>query len=104
MNHELLTRSKKIKLAYTQKNISDGKKNWLVQDYMAGFVKDVGDLSKLIMVKNNLRESEGDLDNKLKHEIGDCLWSIFAICEELNIEPDDALTFTLNELEKRLGL
>ena len=99
---ELVTRSNDIKVKYRTKNLEDGHKEWTVSDYMSGFVKDVGDLSKLIMAQQNLRSFDGNLEDALKHELGDCLWSLIIICEELGIDPKDALNKTLTDLEERL--
>lgn len=45
---------------------------WNEQQLMTGFVGDVGDLSKIIMAKHDLRDME-NVDQKLAHELSDCL-------------------------------
>lgn len=95
-------RALEIQRKYRKINRADGHKEWTTADYMSGFVKDVGDLSKLIMVNNGLRGYDGDLDHDLKHEIGDCFWSLFIICSELGISPEGAIETTLSDLEERL--
>ena len=52
---------------------------------MQGLVGDIGDLTKLIMAKEELRSIAG-VDVKLKHEVVDCLWSILVIADEMNID------------------
>ncbi|MBP9667462.1 nucleotide pyrophosphohydrolase [Candidatus Saccharibacteria bacterium] len=99
---EVQARSLRIKQAYDALNAKNGHKKWGASDYMAGFVKDAGDLSKLLMVKNGLRGYEGNLEHDIQHEIGDCFWSLFVMCSELNIAPQDAMELTLTELEGRL--
>lgn len=61
-------------------------------------VGDVGDLSKLIMAKNNQRNIP-DLDAKLAHELADCLWSTIALADELNIDLEGAFVETMNALK-----
>lgn len=75
---------------------------WDAQNLMSGFVGDVGDLSKLIMAKYNLREID-DVDKKLAHELADCLWSIIMIANKLDIDLEAEFENTMNELEARLG-
>lgn len=53
---EISRKANEIKEKYTKQNKQLGRKKWTEQDYYQGFVGDVGDLGKLIMAKNNLRE------------------------------------------------
>ena len=104
MNDQQIQRSIAIKNKYRAMGADSGKNDWDVSDYLSGMLGDMGDLSKLLMAKQNLRDIDGDLDAKIKHEIGDCLWSLIIICKELGIEPSEALEKTLTDLEDRLGL
>ena len=83
-NHALSIRDK-----YKQQNAELGRTEWKVKDYYQGFVGDVGDLGKLIMTRENLRIYESSED-KLKHELADCLWSLLVIADELNIDLEEA--------------
>jgi NTP pyrophosphatase (non-canonical NTP hydrolase) len=87
---------------YRIKNQQDGRKTWKASDYMAGFVGDVGDLSKLIMAYSNLRDIP-DVEAKLAHELSDCLWSILVLAHELQINVEEAFTHTIKELQGRLA-
>lgn len=100
---EAQQRALRIKAAYERLNAKDGYTKWDTADYMLGFVKDVGDLSKLVMAKQGFRGYTGDIDHDLKHEIGDCFWSLFVICNELGIVPEEAMDTMFNELEERLS-
>lgn len=86
---------------YDELNASRGV-SWDTQNLMSGFVGDVGDLSKLIMAKYNLREID-DVDKKLAHELADCLWSIIMIADKLDINLEAEFENTMNELENRLS-
>jgi NTP pyrophosphatase (non-canonical NTP hydrolase) len=68
---------------------------------MAGFVGDVGDLSKLVMAKANLRHIS-DVDAKIAHELADCLWSVLVIADRLDVDLEDAFSKTMAELDGRL--
>jgi NTP pyrophosphatase (non-canonical NTP hydrolase) len=62
-----------------------GQPRWTKQDLMAGFMGDVGDLSKLVMAKAGMREIP-DTDRKLGHELADCLWSILVLAELYEVD------------------
>ena len=98
---DLQNRAKEIKELYDRKNEHDGNKKWTASDYTAGFVGDVGDLSKLVMAKQGLRNSE-NVDEKLAHELADCLWSILVIAKELDIDLEQSFEQTMSELEAKL--
>jgi NTP pyrophosphatase (non-canonical NTP hydrolase) len=65
-------------------------------------VGDVGDLSKIIMAKDSLRAMD-DVDQKLEHELSDCLWSLLNIANKYDIDLASAFMKTMDELEERVG-
>lgn len=70
---------------------------------MSGFVGDVGDLSKLVMAKRGLRGPiDNDIDDKIAHELADCLWSVCVLAEKYDIDLEAAFLKTMKELDKRL--
>lgn len=103
IDDKTLRRILAIKQRYSDKNAADKHRKWTVTDYMSGFVGDVGDLSKLVMAKQQLRDYDGDVDAALKHEIGDCFWALFVLCDELGIDAQNAIETTLEDLEGRLN-
>lgn len=68
---------------------------------MEGFVGDVGDLMKLVMAKSGIRRVE-NIDEKLKHELADCLWSLLVISTKYDIDLEQSFLDTMNQLEKRI--
>ena len=93
---ELVLKAKEIETKYRQQG-----KQWDAAEYMQGFVGDVGDLAKLIMAKNGLRANE-NIDQKLAHELADCLWSTIIIADKLQIDLEKAFLSTMQELRARL--
>ncbi len=75
---------------------------WNEQQIMAGFVGDVGDLSKVIMAKHGLRDMD-DVDSKLAHELSDCLWSILVIAAKYEVDLAKEFMETMDELDIRIG-
>lgn len=78
-----------------------GGSEWTNRDIMDGFVGDVGDLMKLVMAKEGRRTTE-DLDEKLTHELADCLWSILVLAKKLDINLEAGFEATMNQLEAKL--
>lgn len=87
---------------YDELQRADGQDKWDVSDRMAGFVGDVGDLSKLVMAKKGVRRGPADVDGALAHELADCLWSVMVIADELDIDLEQAFTKTMSELHERI--
>jgi len=87
---------------YDELQEKDGQPRWDASDRMAGFVGDVGDLSKLVMMKQGKRRGTEGLDEALKHEVTDCLWSIIVLADELGIDLETEFDKTMNELHKRI--
>jgi NTP pyrophosphatase (non-canonical NTP hydrolase) len=101
---DLIKKSKELKQAYALLNRTEGSKAWGVNEYMQGFVGDVGDLAKLIMAKKGFRYSaKSDLDDKLAHELADCLWSIITIADELDIDLEEEFMKTVNQLQEKIS-
>ena len=100
--NELVKKAKIIRDAYSQINQKQGQKPWGFAEHMQGFVGDVGDLQKLVMARAGLRACP-DLEKKLSHELGDCLWSLMIIADELGIDLEQSFLKTMDELAKRTG-
>lgn len=79
---ELAKRAAEIRDKYDNLNQMKRGVTWNEQQLMAGFVGDVGDLSKIIMAKHGLREMD-NVDAKLAHELSDCLWSVLVIAKKV---------------------
>ena len=97
---ELTQKAVEIRREYDRLNAQRGV-TWNEQDFMAGFVGDVGDLSKLIMAKQGLREI-ADVDVKLAHELADCLWSILIISNKYDIDLELEFSRNMSELRHRI--
>ncbi len=98
---ELQKRAIEIRDKYDNLNQQQRGVTWNEQQLMAGFVGDVGDLSKIIMAKHGLRAME-DVDQKLAHELSDCLWSILVLASKYNIDLTKEFQKTMTELDERI--
>jgi NTP pyrophosphatase (non-canonical NTP hydrolase) len=99
---DIVQKSVAIRDHYNELQEADGHKKWDAADRMAGFIADVGDLSKLIMVKNGLRRGPENIDEALEHEISDCLWSIMVIADELHIDLETAFAKWIDQMHERI--
>jgi NTP pyrophosphatase (non-canonical NTP hydrolase) len=98
---DLQKRALEIRAEYDELNARDGRAAWSEQQYMAGFVGDVGDLSKITMAKHGLRPMD-DIDTKLAHELADCLWSILVLADKYGIDLGAEFMKNMDSLEKRI--
>ena len=86
MNFEDLSqRAIEIRARYDALNQQKRGVTWNEQQLMAGFVGDVGDLSKIIMAKHGLRAMD-NVDERLAHELADCLWSVLVLAGKYAID------------------
>lgn len=86
---------------YNEINARDNGGDWNGDKLMAGFVGDVGDLSKIVMAKSGYRAMD-DIDDKLRHELSDCLWSVLVLADYYKIDLEDQFVKSMLELEARV--
>lgn len=98
---DLMKRAEEIRAKYEELNALNGKEAWRIRDYAMGFVGDVGDLQKLVMAKENLRDID-DVDAKLGHELADCLWSLLVMANYYGIDLSKEFENTMSTIEKRI--
>ncbi|MFH2063332.1 MAG: MazG nucleotide pyrophosphohydrolase domain-containing protein [bacterium] len=98
---ELIKRAKDVRDKYAALERKMCRREWSGQDLLTGFVGDVGDLTKLIMAKEGLRKAE-DLDEKLEHELSDCLWSVLVLADKYGVDIEKSFLQNMDELEKRI--
>jgi len=99
--NELQQKALEIRRRYYDLNRKDGHSQWGPKDYVMGLVGDIGDLSKIIMAKENMRRMD-DVDAKLKHELADCLWSLLVLAYHYEIDLEEEFHTTMDELEDRV--
>ena len=78
-------------------------KEWGIEQVFMGMIKDIGNLSKLLMIEGGYRDDiPGEVREKLEHEMSDVLYSLLVIADKLNIDLPEAFERTMNEIEDRL--
>ena len=98
---ELSRQARVVREAYTRETVLRYGRAWTPEEYMLGFLGDVGDLSKLVQGKAGVRDREG-LDEALAHELADCLWSVLTLADCFDVDLEAAFTQTMAQLGEHL--
>jgi len=99
---DIIKRALVIRAKYSKAEKNEYGKEWTREQLVQGFVGDVDDLVKLTTSKERA-EGVSNLDQKLKHELADCLWSVIVIAEKYDVDLEEAFYDTMDELEQRLS-
>ena len=76
---------------------------WTNEELALGFVGDVGDLAKLVVAMEGKRNIP-NAEEKLAHELADCLWSVIALANAHNVNLEQAFLETMDSLEKHIRI
>ncbi|MFI9041288.1 nucleotide pyrophosphohydrolase [Streptomyces sp. NPDC053726] len=87
-----------VKGLYDERNRLVGRE-WTREEFMLGFVGDVGDLAKLATAAEGARQIP-DWRSALEHELSDCLWSVLILARLHDVDLSAAFFRTMAELEK----
>ena len=98
---EIIKRALEVRKKYAELEKKKYGKFWTREQIAQGFVGDVGDLMKLVMAKEGVREID-NVDEKLTHELSDCLWNILNLADQFGVDLEASFMKTMEELEKRI--
>jgi NTP pyrophosphatase (non-canonical NTP hydrolase) len=99
---ELIDRAMEIRLQYADLEATTYGRPWNLEELALGFVGDVGDLTKLLMAHGGMR-SVPDAEQKLAHELADCMWSILVLSQKVGIDLESAFLRTMDDLELHIA-
>ena len=99
---QIIQRALEIREKYAELEKRKYGKDWSKEQIMQGFVGDIGDLAKLIMAKEGVRDIE-NVDKKLAHELSDCLWCVLVLADKYGIDIEKSFLNTMDELGKEIG-
>ncbi len=66
------------------------------------FVSEIGELGKEILKSTNYGKKEYSIDETAVEEMGDCLFSLLALCCEMGIDAENALSGAMEKYQQRL--
>jgi NTP pyrophosphatase (non-canonical NTP hydrolase) len=99
---DLNRRALEIRAQYAAYEQAQYGASWTNEELALGFVGDVGDLAKLVMAVNG-RRTIPNAEEKLAHELADCLWSVLALANAHGIDLEQAFLHTMDDLEGWIG-
>jgi uncharacterized protein YabN with tetrapyrrole methylase and pyrophosphatase domain len=67
-------------------------------------VSEVGELGKEIIKSCNYGKQEFECTLEIKDEMGDCLFSLIALCYEMNINVNSALNSSIEKYKNRFSI
>jgi NTP pyrophosphatase (non-canonical NTP hydrolase) len=95
---ELVNKAVEVRNVYEQYEKNTFGKTWSKENFAEGLVGDIGDLMKLIMAKEGIREIE-NVDEKLAHELSDCLWSIIMLAKLYNVNLEESFVKNMDTMK-----
>ncbi|MCA9369562.1 MAG: nucleotide pyrophosphohydrolase [Pseudomonadales bacterium] len=98
----LLSQARAIRKKYAQWEETHLGQTWTKTQLVEGLVVDVGDLMKLVQAKEGLRDIK-HVDEKLAHELIDCLWSVMVIADAYGVDLEKAFVREMDALEEKLS-
>lgn len=93
-------RALEVREKYAQLESKRGTE-WSNIDIMLGFVTDIGELSELVAAKSGKRPIE-NLDEKLAHELSDCLWSVLVLAAKFDVDIEKEFAKTMDQLDDKI--
>ncbi|MEU6016894.1 nucleotide pyrophosphohydrolase [Streptomyces sp. NPDC047515] len=100
---ELLQQAMRVHDLYDQLNRRERGRVWTREEFMLGFMGDVGDLAKLVMAEEGARDMPGGRA-ALEHELADCLWSVLILACRFDVDLETAFGRTMAELEAAISV
>lgn len=67
-------------------------------------VSEVGELGKEILKGTEYGKKEFKQRETCIEEMGDCLFSVFALCEEMDIDAREALNYAIHKYRNRMSI
>lgn len=100
---EMSDRAMEIREKYTKLEEQKTGQSWSRQEIAQGFAGDVGELMKIVMAKEGRRGLKSDIDESLRHELADCLWSILVLARKYDIDLSQVFMEEMDKLEERIA-
>lgn len=99
---DLIRRAMAIRQQYAALEKATYGRTWTNEEIALGFIGDAGDLAKLILAHNGVRHIP-NAQEKLAHELADCLWSIVVLSQMCGVDLESAFAQTMDELEEHIS-
>ena len=98
---DVIGRALEVRRLYERYEQERYGRSWTDEEITLGFLGDMGDLAKLVLAKNGVRAIP-DAQEKLAHELADCLWSVIVLADLHGIDLEEAFRRTMTEIEEHI--
>jgi NTP pyrophosphatase (non-canonical NTP hydrolase) len=93
----------RVHALYDELNHRERGRTWTREEFVLGFMGDLGDLAKLVLAAEGAR---GDIEGgreALGHELADCLWSVLVLAKLYDVDVAAEFDRLTTELTERIG-
>ncbi|RLZ10812.1 MazG-like protein [Acinetobacter sp. 2JN-4] len=97
---EVVKRSIKIRERYHELERQNHNAEWTVQEDALAFLSDAGLVGRLTMAQTGKWVHSGNTKEELTHKLGECVWWLAILSNELDINLTDATEYFLSKTEK----
>jgi NTP pyrophosphatase (non-canonical NTP hydrolase) len=99
--HDLIEQALSVRAQYALFEQTRYGRSWENDEIALGFVGDVGDLAKLVIAQNGVRDIP-DAREKLAHELSDCLWSIIVLAHNYGLDLETVFMENMDALSQQI--
>jgi len=98
---QLADRAAEIARLYEDSDRAAFGRPWTRREMLLGFTVAVADLAKLVQAVEGVR-CIPRADERLEHELADCLWSLLVIAGLYGVDIEQAFLLNMDQLEAQL--
>ena len=99
--HDLIERALSVRKQYEMLEMNRYGRLWENDEIALGFVGDVGDLAKLVIAQNGVRDIP-EAREKLAHELSDCLWSVIVLAHNYGFDLETVFMENMEWLSEQI--
>lgn len=96
---EVVQQSLASKELYSAFEKEEYGRKWTDEEIYTGLVSDIGDLGRLVLAQEGVEHID-EIPEKLKHELGECLWGIAALAGKYGIDLEEAFALQLENVKR----
>jgi len=98
---EIIDRALQVRAQYSELEQTCYGRAWENDEIALGFVGDVGDLAKLVIAQNGVRDIPESRE-KLAHELSDCLWSVIVLAHNYGFDLETVFMENMDWLSQQI--
>ena len=98
---EIIDRALQVRAQYSEFEQTRYGRAWENDEIALGFVGDVGDLAKLVIAQNGVRDIPESRE-KLAHELSDCLWSVIVLAHNYGFDLESVFMENMDWLSQQI--